>query len=620
MSDSQHALYEMARGSMARQSPGWNDTYPGDPALAVLELAVGLSDAQEQIFDEVERRHYLAYLKLLGTAPRRHGAARLWAESLEREGLYQGLRFEIDGIPFEVMDAGRELGRVREVSLRAGGSWRRWEGPDPLEVEEKGSALKVAFSSPVPPGKRVRLWCAVLPEPGRTPPDGQPPFPVTVRGFLKSGKEFAVKDGTCGLLRSGFLSFSLPEEAGELCLELEGEPEGTPRLSGLVLEPVLLVQRRTRSAVAELAPPFRLPRGWPGERRLRFFLPAGEGGWREKSGVCAGADGALEGIPAPAPERVRVTAMEPDFPGEFSLRELAQERLALEEKGVLPGTLRVMVEEDGVWYDCPVRAPDPARTLPRGCQWDGERGELCFGDGRDFRIPRAGRVLVAGCACTMGSAGNGACGELRGEDVRLIALSPASGGRDGEGGRDAFVRAAGRRERLRAVSCEDYEALARETPGLAIEKVRAFPARDGPGVVVAVKPRSSQALPELTGWQAQRLRAWLERLRMIGVPVTVRGPVYVPVDVSVVIRAGSGMEEGPLREAVFRRTDAVTGPLDFGAELSYAQLFSALAAVPGVQGVEALEVRVPGTGREGGIRLDEDMLPYLRDFRATCRR
>ena len=62
----------------------------------------------------------------------------------------------------------------------------------------------------------------------------------------------------------------------------------------------------------------------------------------------------------------------------------------------------------------------------------------------------------------------------------------------------------------------------------------------------------------------------------------------------------------------------MTGPLDFGAELSYTTLFSALSAVPGVRAVSALELRALSHGgrrtQEGGIQLDADTLSYLERF------
>ena len=167
----------------------------------------------------------------------------------------------------------------------------------------------------------------------------------------------------------------------------------------------------------------------------------------------------------------------------------------------------------------------------------------------------------------------------------------------------------------RAVSLSDYEALARGTPGLSLDRVKAVPAaslgKPGAGVVLLAKPRAPFPLPPLTCWQETRLREWLEPFRMIGTPLEVRGPRYCPIAVHV--RARFSGTAQPLRTAALAHTDSVTGPLGFGAGISYTALFSALSAVPGVEAVRALELRtLSGGGRrtqEGGIRLDPDVLP-----------
>ena len=107
---------------------------------------------------------------------------------------------------------------------------------------------------------------------------------------------------------------------------------------------------------------------------------------------------------------------------------------------------------------------------------------------------------------------------------------------------------------------------------------------------------------------------------MLGTPLEVRGPRYCPIGVR--IRVPCGGPAGELRAAAMAHTDGVTGPLDFGAEISYTALYAALSAAPGVKAVRALELRAPSSGGahrtpEGGIRLDADVLPYLDQFEVT---
>ncbi len=510
-------LYRRARDQMAARLPGWTGERPSDPATAVLELAARLSDRQNRTFDRVEERHYKAYLKLLGGEPGEAAPASLLARPLDRTGLYPGRRFWVDGVPFEVEDPGKDLGEAERISLRSGGAWEPWTGPGPLRV--RGSGLEAVFSRPLPAGEEVKLWCGLRPEPGRVPPDGETAPPVLISALARCGgtwKEISLRDGTCGLLKSGFWELRAEEAWDAVRLELSGDPEGEPQIESLVLEPALLVQRRTRSAAVELRPPFPVPEGLAGNYALRFFRPLAGGGWREDPAVFV-RDGRAAGWSGETPEVLRAVAQEPDFQCEFTLREIAEERILLDEDGILPRSLALMAEEDGVWYDCPVGEPDPASTR-RGCRWDPERRELRFGDGRDFLVPKAGRLTVSSCVRTAGSAGNGAGGVLRGGEAVLSALAPAAGGRDRETAREAFLRAVREQEApLRALSPADLEALALRTPGLAVEEARCAARRGEAGVTVGIKPRSGP----LTPWRRERVRTWLERFRPLGVPVAV---------------------------------------------------------------------------------------------------
>jgi len=510
-------LYRRARDKMSVRLPGWSGERPSDPATAVLELAARLSDLQNKTFDRVEDRHYAAYLRLLGGTPGEAAPASLLARPLDRTGLYPGRRFWVDGVSFEVEDAGKDLGEVERVSLRAGGRWEPWTGPGALRF--RGDCLEIGFSRPLPAGETARLWCGLRPEPGRVPPDGETEPPVRFRALARCGgtwREIPVRDGTCGLLKSGFWELISEEAWDAVRLEPLGDPEGEPLMEALALEPALLVQRRTRSAALDLAPPFLLPEGFLGTYRLRFFLPAEGGGWREAPDVYV-KDGRAAGWTGDAPARLRLVAQEPDFRCDFTLREIAEERVFLEEDGVLPRSLSLMAEENGVWYDCPVGEPEPGETR-RGCRWDPARRELRFGDGRDFLVPKAGRLAVSSCVCTAGRAGNGAGGLLHAGEAALTALTPAAGGRDRESPREAFFRAAGEQGALsRALTPADFEALALRTPGLALSEARCAVRRGEPGVTVGVRPRSGR----LTRWQYSRVKAWLEGRRPLGVPVTV---------------------------------------------------------------------------------------------------
>ena len=621
-------LYQRACARMAQLVPGWSDAIPSDPAVALLELTSRLATVQNREIDRLREEHYAAYLKLLRKAPRTLAPARLIA-ALEVEGaIWPGMRFYMDSVPFEVEAAPEDGGRrLQKISLLQGPRRSVLREDAPLILGHVAPAeLEMTFATPLAAGAPAPLWLELQPEPGRVPPDAQTPPPVQLTAQVWTDgawRAASCTDGTCGLLQSGTVTVTPPAASDTLRLLIEGEVEGEPRISAAALCPVTLEQRHTRSRYMDLKTPYRLPPDWAGNWTLRLFS-AEEDGWREDSSLFV-KDGQICGARREEARIIRAVAAEPDFPALHTLRELPGEEISLEEDGILPDSLCLMIEENGIWHNCPVCLPEDGRTLPRGCRWDPSRKVLRFGDGRDFRVPAAGRVLVTGCARTLGAKTNGAGGDMTWGNLSLRPLRPAWGGQDAEDAGTAFFRAARELESpARAAALSDYEMLARRAPGLALDRVKAIPAarlgKAGAGVVLLAKPRASDRLPPLTRWQKEWLQTWLEPFRMIGTPLEVRGSRYCPVAVRVRVQCSGPAQD--LETVALAHTDGVTGPLDFGAELSYTALFSALSAAPGVKAVRSLELQAlssSGAHRtpEGGIRLEADVLPYLEQFQVT---
>lgn len=622
---SQTDLYELACRRMAELVPGWSDEIPSEPTVAILELAAQLSHLQNHKWNLVGPEHYQAYLKLLGGVARELKPAVVLTRAMGAANPYPGQRYWVDGVPYEVTQARRAGGEIQSVRGEWGTEVQHWRPGGAMTVRGDGVRLSMAFTDPLPAETPIRIWCGLAPEPGRVPPEPDTPPPVVLRAQALGGqgwRDAALEDGTCGLLQTGYWTVTAPVPFTSLRIEVSGPLEGAPCIRHLVLEPVGLEQRLTRSALGDLPPPFRLPEGWAGSRVLRCFLPAETGGWYEAPDLYV-QDGCVAGWTGRTPTAIRVVASEPDFPAAFSVQPIACEEVKLEEKGILPDHLKVMVLEDGVWYDCPVVQPDPRRTLPFGCRWDETRNTLCFGDGRDYRIPAGGAILIAGCAVTLGSAGNGAAGVLHQRGGALLALAPASGGCDGETPQNAFRRTVKEQSHpLRAVTLADYEELARKTPGLALGQVHAisrqWQGREKAGVILLARPLSSDPLADLTPWQKERLQDWLGRYRMIGVPVFVQAPRYLSLAVRVTLRVSRRINEQTVRSALVALTDGITGQLGFGGDISGTAITAALSALEHVLSVAALDVRPMSGGvrpsQDGSIRLKPDMLPYLKEL------
>lgn len=622
----QQNLYTRACQDMASKLPGWTDDFPSDPAVAVLEHLTYLSDIQNYVLNQVEDAHYLAYCKLLGMSPRKLTPARLLALPDPTVSCRWGERFYIDGIPFEVTKAPPpDLPQVCQVSVTTAHGTQILSPDAPLRLEGSlPGQLTLWLSEPLSARSLWAFWFSILPDKDRNPPSPETSPPVTLQVSLPCSPQQSVPctDGTCGFLQSGFVTFPLSEETDTVIFQLAGDWEGQRELSCVVPEPVELTQQHTRSAHMDLTAPFSVPPSWRGKREFFYFIPCVEG-WIQTA-FCLDSDGHVSGWTDAPPNIIRVVAVEPGFQAFYSLQGIAMEALSIQEEGLWPDALQVMVEEDGVWYDSPVCPPVEGKTLPRGCCWDAKSQAIRFGDGRDYLPPPPGQALITDCVLTVGSVANGAVGPLVDEEgAALTALTPAQGGQDAEPPRATFLRAAREQdEPQRAVTCRDYELLARRTPGLALEQVRAVPKRTlggtGPGVVLLAKPSSHQPQPTLTPWQQKQLSAFLTPCRMLGVPLEVRGPRYCPLRVQVTVLAAEPVARDDLYQAALPLTDGVDGPLDFGAEVSYTALYAALGGVANVRSVRKLELTALTADvthlQDGSIRPAPDMLPYLAEF------
>ena len=615
----QPELYAQACRHMAQCIPGWTDSFPGDPAVAILEYLTYLSDIQNHHLNRVLPSHYEAYLRLLGERPRTTEPAGLLA--MRSEACRPGQRLFMDELPFEITDCpSASLPQVQEVefcnerghaSLRSGAAMK-------LPGGDNGT-FRIVLTGSVSAGQPLQFWFLIRREPGRNLPTDQTVPPIRMSASA-GGQEVPCTDHTCGMLRSGIVEVTPKSAVSELFLKISGPWEGRPEISRVILEPVRLLQQQTRSAAVELTAPFRIPAAWGKNWVKTFFTPAGTG-WKLEPDFSV-KEGCITGWKDRQPAKIRIVVREPDFTGVFPLRGIAMERIPIKEEGLCSRCLRVMAEQDGLWYDWPLCDPRDGETLTRGCRWESRSQSLYFGDGSDYLPPDEGRVMICGCVLSQGAEVNGAFGPLTCDGGSLQPLTEAQGGMTEETAEQAFERCARNQKRSRAVTCEDYEQLARQTPGLAVSRIRALPkaalGEKGAGIVVLANSKSEMGRSGLTPWQRERMRQYLEPVRMLGVPVEIRSARYCALRVEVSISSSESISAEQLRQAALTCTDSLEGPLDFGAEISYTALYGALGRVPHVRLVRQLKL-IPLSGgvrrsQDGSIRLSPDQLPYLAEF------
>jgi len=271
---------------------------------------------------------------------------------------------------------------------------------------------------------------------------------------------------------------------------------------------------------------------------------------------------------------------------------------------VLPGTVRVTVTPDlpdargEVWDEIddlltagpevPVpslRSAPGTRPLPNPrvevFALDAEAGELRFGDGLRGARPPIGARLRADYDYSLGRLGNVGAGSIDASPALPAGWTvhnpvPTWGGADAESvaeGEKQIPRYLQHRDR--AVTAEDFEALALRTPGIDLGRVEILPAfhpdlspnlpGDAPGVVtVLVVPAQDPTQPDAPVPDPRFLGAvacWLEPRRLVTTEVLVRGPSYVPVQISIAIEVVAGMAQAEVREAVKREVLQFLSPL-----------------------------------------------------------
>ncbi|MEV5319884.1 putative baseplate assembly protein [Streptomyces sp. NPDC052687] len=271
---------------------------------------------------------------------------------------------------------------------------------------------------------------------------------------------------------------------------------------------------------------------------------------------------------------------------------------------------------------------DLLRSTPRDRHFVGEleddgRLALRFGDGRHGARPTPGSRLTARYRTGGGTAGNVGAEAINHLVLRdaTEALSaavvrnplPATGGTEPEPV-DQVRRLAPldlRRTRLRAVTAEDYAALAGALPGVQRAAAQLRWTGSVQEAHIAVDPvrrpgedTPSPALPD-------RVAQALEPYRRIGHDLVVRPARLVPLDIALTVCARPGHQHGQILAELYRVLGSGRGglfhpdALTFGEPVRLSRLVAAAAAVPGVESVRVTRLRrlfEPDRGeREAGL-------------------
>jgi predicted phage baseplate assembly protein len=249
---------------------------------------------------------------------------------------------------------------------------------------------------------------------------------------------------------------------------------------------------------------------------------------------------------------------------------------------------------------------DPHFTLDR------TTGEVQFGDGQFGRIPVANPANPnANIVAHLYRFGGGKRGIVGTGSVKALQtfvdgvdsvtnLQPTLGGTDEESLSDAKLRAPQTlKSKNRAVTAEDFEFLAEQTPAVRIRRAKALPlvhpkfsGMPIPGVVTVIVVPESDAPNPIPGDATLALVcAHLNVHRLLTSEVYVVAPRYrlVQIDASIVVKPDSDLSvvKKAIEQALTAWFHPLTGGADgtgwpFGGTIFYSDVYRVILQIPGV--------------------------------------
>jgi len=616
-------LVDSAKTRIAARTDEWTDFNPHDPGITILELLAWLADTHIYEADQLTDAHRRKYLQLLGIEPTppQPAAVRLDVSPTDGGGrLPAGTRLRADDgsqqVQFEtdhavhVTDSSVERVVVnndsRTQANETDGMSYRLFGDEPTA----GDWFAVGFDGDPFGGGQLRLFVdyddSGLPEPA-----------ADETGIFEPSVE----------LRWEYCRSYPPTDE-----ETDWKPVGVQAdtTNSLYEQGVVTLDR----------PDSWEPTAWDDEEAGCFDQPAGLVWVR-----CRLTDDGYESPPQCTEITTNVVAASHSCRYDETLTAIdnrpagsAPRTYGFEHTPVLSAAVTVDGEQ---WTE--VAAFDSSGPADRHYVLDRATGELTVGDGQRGRQPPAGATVRASYEAGGGTVGNVPetarwvvdDPEVSAPELDIEPRESAAGGQDAEPLAAAVDRC---REQLqttqRAVTADDYATLAASTPGVRVARstVRLPDAGDDP-IEVVVVPHAPPDVKRPTPSEGFRraVDAHLDRHRLLGDRIEVRGPSYVGVTIELTVVPTATHTADAARRAVERQLTARLDPIGgrdsdgwpFGNSLSEAALEAIVRELSAVDDVETLTVRTVGDATvttDGRILIDDATLFAVDSVAVECRR
>lgn len=596
-------------------APRWTDHNRSDPGITFIELLAWISEMQVYRLNRVGEKSFRKFLKLLGSdLPRAATRARVDVTFSLKDGtdpvfvpkgtvLIVG---DADGspLPFEtqrdITVAGSRIkgvfstygigGEIRADNTLANDSDHVYFlafGPSPKE----GDALYLGLDSS-PSGQSLTLAFYLLDEPRRPGADDEDfrlysSWSLVWEVAADGGKRWLeinvapASDETRALTYSGAVRLDVPDDPAISPSDL---------FKDISKESLFLIRCRIK-AIARIED--------DAEQKANIMSP-------KIDQILLNTSTALQGRTISC--NVAVDPAEDGLPS----MTLALNDLPIQDVSRLTTTSNGKETE---W----TRVSDFDSSRPQDCIYvvDTAGGKITFGDGVHGRVPsRESRIKVSYCT------GGGPKGNIpawpawtiEGNIKNLLmarSLRAAEGGAARETMEMAVSRARDDLKRCRrAVTAEDYERLALETPGVGIKRAKAVPMYHPAhkesvfnAVTVIIVPESTAPLPQPTSGILRTVHEYLDRRRLLTTEVFVYPPVYIKISVRANVMPLAGQDPMEVVRRVEKRISEFLDPLKggedgkgwpFGRPVYLSEIYNLIDGVDGVDYAEDVSLKEGG--------------------------
>ena len=619
-------IYKELRDRITRYNPAWTNFNESDPGITLLQLFAWLAEMTLHRMNDVPRKNYLKFAKLLGLQlqPARPATVHLSftpkasepPATIKASSRYSAQVESVPPVIFETIRPIDVIGApLAAILVFADGTISKIEAPTGFEKPQSfyplgrnpeiGNALYLGFkpnpniSKPFPP---KMTFLALLPQadtngvPQRVGEEGQnlvPPVDLAWEYRPKKDQDTwerlnLFSDETVAFTRDGYIDVEGPQDI---------EPSVDVGIRTVVADPHYWLRVRLDQNVYPVG---RAP-------RLEHFLPN-------------------------SVDAINLTTEQEEFLGTSNGR--AEQSFEFREHPVDPDSLVIAVQSGEVsqmWE----RQEDFFHSKPTDEHFalDAAAGRVTFGDGMSGEIPTAGAEIIA----KVWRHGGGAVGNRVGPGAvktmvtqvagieKVTNVRPATGGADEEALAD-FIKQAPRHLRSggRAVTDRDFESVAESIDGVRKAKALSgrhpdYPNIEVPGAVTVVIVPDSDAKPPLPSAELIRsVCGALDQVRLITTEAYVAAPRFLEIRVETRLFADPQAAFDQVALEAQKRLDEYLSPFkrEFGENISpaaiYARLFGSDEKGTPVRSVEDLLLYVDGQPHEvrRPIEIPADALAY----------